>query len=144
MQSPAPTFHLLTFRRSGKHRLHERAPVSTRRSFQAALKRSPLTDIGNGVGANTSPLTVVANPSGHIAISLHFLSTSSSLIQEYSCRFSICVISRFISSLDFVGLREVSPSMCPAKFSTSIMVVGLNRFGSRVCELELGSSGRVS
>ena len=36
------------------------SPVSTRRSYQAAYNKSPLTDIADIVGANASSLTVVA------------------------------------------------------------------------------------
>ena len=39
---------------------HTTPPGSTRRSYPAAYNKSPLTDIGDGVGANTSSLTVVA------------------------------------------------------------------------------------
>ena len=40
---------------------YTRFPVSTRRSNHAANSKSPRTDNGDGVGANTSPLTVVGD-----------------------------------------------------------------------------------
>ena len=68
VQSPDPSFPLSTFRWSSKHftgvsackNAHTRSPVSTQRSYQAACNESPLTHPGDGVGANTSSLTVVA------------------------------------------------------------------------------------
>ena len=39
---------------------HTNSPVSTRRSNHAAYSNSPRPDNGDGVGANTSTLTVVA------------------------------------------------------------------------------------
>ena len=92
-----PSFRLLTFRRwsedlTGSVCLHERAP--TRRSFQAACKRSLLTDTGD-VGASTSSLTVVAKSfRTHHDLTSFPGRTSSSLIQKYSCTSFIFVIFR--------------------------------------------------
>ena len=88
---------------------HTRCPVSTRRSSHAAYSNSQRTDNGDGVGANTSSLTVVAKSfSTHLDLtSLPFNrraqpasriellgGMSVSLTQEYSCRSFICWISR--------------------------------------------------
>ena len=88
---------------------HTRSPVSTRRSNHAAYSNSPRTDNGDGVGANTSSLTVVAKSfsTHHDLTSLPFIrraqpvsridlsgGMSVSLTQEYSCRSFICWISR--------------------------------------------------
>ena len=92
---------------------HTRSPVSTRRSNHAAYSKSPRTENGDGVGANTSSLTVVAKSfSTHRDLTLlPFIrraqpvsridlsgGMSVSLTQQYSCRsFS------FVASLDVVG-----------------------------------------
>ena len=84
---------------------HTRSPVSTRRSNYAAYSNSPRTDNGDGVGSNSSSLTVVTKSfSTHLDLtSLSFNrraqlvsrtdllgGMSVSLTQEYSCRSFIC------------------------------------------------------
>ena len=113
-QSPDPSITFLSFRRASEH--FTRSPVSTRRSNHAAYSRSPRTDNGDDVGANTSSLTVVAKSfSTHRNLtSLPFVrraqpvsridlsgGMSVSLTQGYSCR-SLLNFS-IIASLDFVG-----------------------------------------
>ena len=86
---------------------HTRSPVSTRRSNHAAYSNSPRSDNGDGVGANTSSLTVVAKSfsTDLYLTSLPFIrraqpvsridlsgGMSVSLTQEYSCRSFICLI----------------------------------------------------
>ena len=88
---------------------HTRSPVSTRRSNHAAHSNSPRTDNGEGVGANTSSLTVVAKSfSTHLDLTSLLFNRraqpvsridllggmSVSLTQECSCRSFICWISR--------------------------------------------------
>ena len=102
---------------------HTRSPVSTRRSNHVAYSNSPHTDHGEGVGANTSSLTVVAKSfSTHLDLtSLPFNrraqpvsridllgGMSVSLTQEYSCRSFICWTSRSSPALT---LSAGSPSI---------------------------------
>ena len=102
---------------------HTRSPVSNRISKHAAYSNSPRTDNGDGVGANTSSLTVVAKSfSTHLDLtSLTFNcraqpvsrtdllgGMSVSLTQEYSCRSFICWISRSSPALT---LSASSPSI---------------------------------
>ena len=101
---------------------HTTSPVSTRRSTHAAYSNSPRTENGDGVGAKTSSLTVVAKSfSTHLDLtSLSFNrraqpvsridllgGMSVSLTQEYSCRSFICSDFSFITSLDFVCGKSV-------------------------------------
>ena len=97
---------------------HTRSPVSTRRSNHAAYSNSPSTDSGDGVGANTSSLTVVAKsfnthrdltwlpfirraqPVSRIDLSGGI---SVSLTQEYSCRSFICLVSRSSPALTLLA-----------------------------------------
>ena len=134
MQSPDPTIALLPLfggqayvseELSACMTAHTRSPVSIRRSNDAAYSKSPHTDNGDGVGANTSSLTVVAKTfSTHLDLtSLPFIrraqpvskiapsgGTSVSLNQEYSCRSFICWISRSSPALT---LSARSPSINP-------------------------------
>ena len=102
---------------------HTRSPASTLRSYQAAYNKSRLTDTGDGVGANTSSLTVVAksfrNTSRSRIVSCHPSRPTCEqdgfarryiclLIQEYSCISFIRVISRSCPSLT---LSAGSPSI---------------------------------
>ena len=102
---------------------HTRSPVSTRRSNHAAYSNSPRTDNGDGVGAHTSSLTVVAKSfSTHrdltsLPFNLRAQPVSRidllggmqvSLTQEYSCRSFICWISRSSPALT---LSAGSPSI---------------------------------
>ena len=100
--------------------LHERAhslqfPCGERTKLRTT---SPLTDTGDGVGANTSSLPVVAKSfkTHRDLTSFPFIrraqpvskmdwprGTSASLVQEYNCRSSICVTLSFVSGLDCVG-----------------------------------------
>ena len=93
---------------------HTRSPVSIRRSNHAPYRKSPRTDNGDGVGANTSSPTVVAKSfSTHRDLTslpfirraqpvsrIHFSEGMSvSLILEHSCRSFVCLISRSLRRL---------------------------------------------
>ena len=85
---------------------HTRSRVSTRRSNHASCSNSPRTDNGDGFGANTSSLSVVAKSfSTHLALtSLPF----NRRAQPVSRIDLLGGIFSFISSLDFVGWKAPS------------------------------------
>ena len=111
---------------------HTRSPVSTQRSNHAAYSNGPRTDNGEGVGANTSSLTVVAKSfSTHLDLTslpynrraqpvsrIDLLGGMSvSLTQEYSCRSFICWISRSSPALT---LSAGSPSIMAPSYVARI------------------------
>ena len=91
---------------------HTRSPVSTRRSNHAAYSNSPRTDNVDGVGANTSSLTVVAKSfSTHrVLTSLPFVGRNVSLLDPgVQLQIFHLLDFSFIASLDFVGGQSVDP-----------------------------------
>ena len=114
-QSPDPFFLLLTFRWSTKHLTGNVCLQGLQSPHGDRFKLRT-----NEVSSLILEMTLVQvrllslmckHPSGHIAIELRFISyvapkidfprgTSFSLIQEYSCRSFICVISRSSPALN--------------------------------------------
>ena len=101
---------------------HTRSPVSTRRSNHAAYSNSPRTDNGEGVGANTSSLPVVAKSfNTHLDLtSLPFNRRAQTFEQNrFVGRYVSLLDPRvqlqifhlldfsFISGLDFVGGQSI-------------------------------------
>ena len=101
---------------------HTRSPISIRRSNHAAHSESTRTDNGNGVGANTSSLTVVAKSFSTYRdlTSLPFHSWSPTCKQDRFIGRNVSLLDlgvqlqifhlldfSFIASLDFVGGQSV-------------------------------------
>ena len=74
---------------------HTSSPVSTRRSNHAAYSNSPRTDNGDGVGANTSYLTVVAK-----SFSTHRDLTSPPIIRRAPTCEQNRFVGRYVSLFD--------------------------------------------
>ena len=137
MQSPVPSFLLMTFRKSSEHltrnvclheRAHKVASLHTEIVQTCAQKKSPSLFTGEGVGANTSSLVVVAQSSkthrdltsfpfirrAQLVSKMDFLGgTCSSLIQEYSCKSFICVSSRSSPALAVGGKSVDEGTLVP-------------------------------
>ena len=79
---------------------HTRSPVSTRRPSHTACSKSPYTDNGDGVGANTSSLTVVAK-----SFSTHLDLTSLPFIRRAQPVSRIRLVGRNVCLFD-PGVRQ--------------------------------------
>ena len=99
---------------------HTRSPVSTRRSNHAAYSDSPRTDNGDGVGANTSSVTVVAKSCSTHCDLTHLHSSSPTCEQDRFVGRNVSLLDpgvqvqvfhlldfSFIASLDFIGRQSV-------------------------------------
>ena len=101
---------------------HARSPVCTRRAYQAAYNKSPLTDTGGGVGANTSPLTVVAKSlRTHRSHFVSFHPSCPTCEQEEFGRKYVCLPDQGYSGKSFICvISRSSPAFTASAGSPSI------------------------
>ena len=92
-----------------------RSPVLTRRSNHAACRKSPRTNNGDGVGANTSSPTVVTK-----SFSTHLDRTSLSFIRRAQ------PVSRIVLSLGHVRLLDPGIYGCRSFISRSSRALTLS------------------